>query len=50
MKRKRRHDDGKRPDEQISAMLERHVRGKEGSATINTRIDASLRVRLAANR
>jgi hypothetical protein len=40
-------DDGRRRDERVVAMLERYVRGKHGSAAIQTRIDASLRKRLA---
>jgi hypothetical protein len=47
MRRKLRNDDGKRCDERIAAMLDRHVRGTQGSAQIKTGTDAALRSRLA---
>ena len=40
-------EDGRRPDERVAAMLERYVRGRHGSAAIQTRTDATLRKRLA---
>jgi hypothetical protein len=50
MRRRLRHEDERRPDERIGTMLERHVRGKAGSAAIKTGTDATLRERLAAAR
>ena len=47
MRRKLRNEDGKRCDERIAAMLDRHVRGRQGSAQIKTGTDAALRTRLA---
>jgi hypothetical protein len=45
--RKFSSDDGRRRDERVVAMLERYVRGRHGSAAIQTRTDATLRKRLA---
>ena len=47
MRRKLRNEDGRRGDERIAAMLDRHVRGRQGSALIKTGTDAALRTRLA---
>jgi hypothetical protein len=41
-------DDGRRRDERVVAMLERHVRGRHDSAPIRTGIDETLRKRLLA--
>jgi hypothetical protein len=45
--RKRVPENGRRCDERVVAMLERYVRGRHGSAAIQTRTDATLRKRLA---
>jgi hypothetical protein len=50
MRRKVVPDAGRRQDERVAAMLERHVREAHGSAAIVTRIDATLRKRLATAR
>jgi hypothetical protein len=46
MKRKAQFDDARRQDERVTAMLERHVRGRHGAAAIRTHSDATLRKRL----
>jgi hypothetical protein len=46
MRRKVLFDDGRRQDERVTAMLERHVRGRHGAAAIRTHADATLRKRL----
>jgi hypothetical protein len=48
MRRRLLPDDGRRSDERVTAMLERHVRDRDGSAAIQTRTDETLRKRLAA--
>jgi hypothetical protein len=47
MKRKLLPDDGRRRDERVVAMLERHVSARHGSAAIRTQTEAPLRKRLA---
>ena len=46
MRRKLLLDDGRRQDERVVAMLERHVRGRHDAAAIRTQTDATLRKRL----
>jgi hypothetical protein len=50
MRRKLLPDEGRRNDERVAAMLERHVRDRHGSAAIQTRTDTTLRKRLAPAR
>jgi hypothetical protein len=50
MRRKLVPDAGRRQDERIAAMLERHVRGTHSAAAIQTRTDATLSKRLATAR
>ena len=50
MRRKLVPDAGRRPDERVATMLERHVRGTHGSAAIQTRTDTTLTKRLTPAR
>ncbi len=50
MKRMLRNERERQPDETVATMLERYVRGREGSAAIKTGTNATLRTRLAASR
>jgi hypothetical protein len=46
MRRRLRRETERRPDETVAAMLDRYVRGREGSAAIKAGTDATLRERL----
>jgi hypothetical protein len=48
MKRRLRRTTERRPDDTVTTMLDRHVRGRQGSAAIKTGTDATLRERLLA--
>ena len=50
MRRKLVPDAGRRHDERVATMLERHVRGTHGSAAIQTRTDTTLSKRLTPAR
>ena len=50
MRRKVVPDAGRRPDERVTTMLERHVRDRHDAAAIRTRADAPLQKRLTVAR
>ncbi|HJV29570.1 MAG TPA: hypothetical protein VJ645_03555 [Gaiellaceae bacterium] len=50
MRRKLLPDEARRQDERVTTMLKRHVRDKHGAAAIQTRMDTTLRKRLAPAR